>query len=120
VPSNSSEASSSISVVSVPFDVTGDGPTISLIGLISCAPLGERPFSSIKCGRRLDDSDELRADLHCKALAGTNRNSIIHTSSGIWENESELGSLVIVRSPYMGSSSKDGCYLKKQEDSPMP
>jgi hypothetical protein len=35
-----SAASSSISVVSVPFDVTGEGPTISLPGLIRCAELG--------------------------------------------------------------------------------
>lgn len=35
-----SAASSSISVVSVPFDVTGDGPTISLLGLMRCAELG--------------------------------------------------------------------------------
>jgi hypothetical protein len=27
-------------VVSVPFDVTGEGPTISLLGLIRCAELG--------------------------------------------------------------------------------
>lgn len=60
----SSEASSSISVVSVPFEVTGDGPTISL-GLVNCRPLGERP-SSIPIddlGRSEDDSVELRADL---------------------------------------------------------
>ena len=29
-------SSSSISVVSVPFDVTGDGPTMSLDGLMRC------------------------------------------------------------------------------------
>lgn len=40
----SSAASSSISVVSVPFEVTGDGPTISL-GLAICALLGESPSS---------------------------------------------------------------------------
>ena len=60
----SSEASSSISVVSVPFDVTGDGPTISL-GLVNCRPLSERP-SSIPIddfGRSDEDSAELRADL---------------------------------------------------------
>jgi hypothetical protein len=72
----SSEASSSISVVSVPFEVTGDGPTISL-GLISCRPLGETP-SSIPIddlGRSDDDSAELRAELsqeisrvHCTLL----------------------------------------------------
>src|SRR5438128_2062737 len=32
-----SAASSSISVISVPFDVTGEGPTISLLGLIRWA-----------------------------------------------------------------------------------
>lgn len=36
----SSTSSSSISVVSVPFEVTGEGPTISLLGLIRCAELG--------------------------------------------------------------------------------
>ena len=64
----SSEASSSISVVSVPFEVTGDGPTKSL-GLINWRPLGERPSSIVAIaaiadlGRREDDSAELRADL---------------------------------------------------------
>lgn len=57
----SSAASSSISVVSVPFDVTGDGPTMSL-GLVIWAPFGERP-SSIERGRRLEPSAEPRADL---------------------------------------------------------
>ena len=64
----SSEASSSISVVSVPFEVTGDGPTISL-GLVNCRPLEECP-SSIDAiaaiadlGRSEDDSTELRVDL---------------------------------------------------------
>lgn len=33
----SESASSSISVVSVPFDVTGEGPTMSLEGLMRCA-----------------------------------------------------------------------------------
>lgn len=60
----SSEASSSISVVSVPFEVTGEGPTISL-GLIICRPLGESPSSTPidDLGRSDDDSAELRADL---------------------------------------------------------
>ena len=60
----SSEISSSISVVSVPFDVTGDGPTISL-GLVICRPFGESP-PSIELGCNLVDwfdSAELRADL---------------------------------------------------------
>lgn len=58
--STSSAISSSISVVSVPFDVTGDGPTISL-GLAIVAPLGESPLS-IEFGLRFD-SAERRADL---------------------------------------------------------
>ncbi len=57
----SSAISSSISVVSVPFDVTGDGPTIS-DELAICAALREEP-PSIEFGWRLDDSAELRADL---------------------------------------------------------
>ena len=63
----SSENSSSISVVSVPFDVTGDGPTISL-GLVICILLGESP-PSIEVGCSLVDwfdSAELRADLEQK------------------------------------------------------
>ncbi|SRR6266536_1866320 len=56
-----SVTSSSISVVSVPFEVTGDGPTISF-GLVIWMPLGEGP-PSIEFGRRLDESAELRADL---------------------------------------------------------
>lgn len=55
----SSATSSSISVVSVPFEVTGDGPTISL-GLVICKPF---VLSSIELGRRWEDSCELRADL---------------------------------------------------------
>jgi hypothetical protein len=49
----SSKNSSSISVVSVPFDVTGDGPTISL-GLVICRLLGESP-PLIKVGCNLVD-----------------------------------------------------------------
>lgn len=58
----SSVISSSISVVSVPFDVTGDGPTISL-GLSTFDPAGETP--SIEFGWS-DDSPELRAGLSHK------------------------------------------------------
>ena len=58
--STSSAISSSISVVSVPFDVTGDGPTISL-GLAIGALFGESP-PSIGFGLRFD-SAERRADL---------------------------------------------------------
>jgi len=64
-----SAASSSISVVAVPFDVTGEGPTISLLGLIRWAELGlinelgRRDWGSwpeeeaIYCEGREDDSD---------------------------------------------------------------
>ena len=57
--STPSVASSSISVVAVPFEVTGDGPTMSL-GLGATA--GESP-PSIELGRRLLSSAEFRADL---------------------------------------------------------
>lgn len=51
-----SAASSSISVVSVPFEVTGDGPTISLRGLMSWA----EPGRVNELGRRdSDPEDEL-------------------------------------------------------------
>lgn len=46
----SSAASSSISVVAVPLEVTGDGPTISL-GEVIWAPLGDK-LSSIEYGRK--------------------------------------------------------------------
>ncbi len=49
-----------MSVDSVPFDVTGDGPTMSL-GLAIWAA-GDNP-ASIELGRRDDSSVELRADL---------------------------------------------------------
>lgn len=62
----SSAASSSISVVAVPFEVTGLGPTISL-GEAICALLGDK-LSSIEYGRRLDPSKELRADLRDVSL----------------------------------------------------
>lgn len=48
-----STASSSISVVSVPFDVTGEGPTISLLGLIRWA----EPGLMKELGRRAWESD---------------------------------------------------------------
>lgn len=52
-----------MSVVFVPLDVTGDGPTMSLgIGLISCMPLEVAP--SVELGRRFECSTELLADLH--------------------------------------------------------
>jgi hypothetical protein len=57
----SSATSSSISVVSVPLEVTGDGPVISL-GEVIWRPLGDK-LSSIEYGRRLEASPELRADL---------------------------------------------------------
>jgi hypothetical protein len=57
----SGATSSSISVVSVPFDVTGEGPTISN-GLFILAPLRELP-PSIELGRRLEEPAELCVDL---------------------------------------------------------
>lgn len=60
VRSTSSAASSSISVASVPFEVTGDGPTKSL-GLIRCEA-GDRPLSK-EWALRLDESAEFREDL---------------------------------------------------------
>ena len=53
-----SAASSSISVASVPFDVTGEGPTISLLGLrICCAELGLTIDPGRELGRRDWDSE---------------------------------------------------------------
>jgi hypothetical protein len=49
----SSDASSSISVVSVPFEVTGDGPTMSL-GLMICMLFEEIRFTEL--GRSSDES----------------------------------------------------------------
>jgi hypothetical protein len=60
----SSATSSSISVVSVPFDVTGEGPTISK-GLFMPAPLTEEA-PSIELGRRLEEPAELCADLQAR------------------------------------------------------
>lgn len=58
----SSATSSSMSVVLVPLEVTGDGPTMSLgIGLISCMPFEDAP--SVELGRRFECSMELLADL---------------------------------------------------------
>jgi hypothetical protein len=48
----SSDASSSISVVSVPFEVTGDGPTMSL-GLMMCMLFEDIRFTEF--GRSSDD-----------------------------------------------------------------
>jgi len=57
----SGATSSSISVVSVPFDVTGDGPTISR-GLFMFVVLS-LVEPSIELGLRLDEPAELCADL---------------------------------------------------------
>jgi hypothetical protein len=64
----SSATSSSISVVSVPFDVTGEGPTISK-GLFMPAPLTEEA-PSIELGRRLEEPAELCADLQARTISG--------------------------------------------------
>lgn len=55
----SDSASSSISVVSVPFEVTGEGPTISLEGLKRCAECG----LTYEVGRRLWESIGVGVDL---------------------------------------------------------
>jgi hypothetical protein len=82
----SSETSSSISVVSVPFDVTGEGPTISN-GLFMPAPLREEA-PSIELGRRLEEPAELCADLQELSVGGekTERPSITYKE----ENRGEL------------------------------
>jgi hypothetical protein len=64
--STSGATSSSISVVSVPFDVTGDGPTISN-GLCIFAVL-RLVEPSIELALRLDEPAELCADLQEKVL----------------------------------------------------
>lgn len=58
--STSGATSSSISVVSVPFDVTGDGPTISN-GLFIFVVLS-LVEPSLELGLRLDEPAELCAD----------------------------------------------------------
>jgi hypothetical protein len=64
--STSGATSSSISVVSVPFDVTGDGPTISN-GLFIFVVLS-LVEPSLELGLRLDEPAELCADLQEKVL----------------------------------------------------
>ena len=108
----SSEASSSISVVSVPFEVTGDGPTRSL-GLVNWRPPGESPSSIAAIpaiadlGRREDDSAELRADLSQTILASAIkcRSHQIRTVIEIAGNWSPQESWGTWRSPYMARSS---------------
>ncbi len=86
--STSSATSSSISVVSVPFDVTGEGPTISN-GLFVPAPLTEEA-PSIELGRRLEEPPELCADLQESTISGWmryQRSNITYKE----ENREELG-----------------------------
>jgi len=57
---SSATSSSSISVVSVPLDVTGDGPTMSLVGLMrwpECAL--RKDWGRSDCESIDDDVDEL-------------------------------------------------------------
>lgn len=71
----SSDASSSISVVSVPLDVTGEGPTMSL-GLITCmdwvdirlTELGRREPESVAGGG--EDLEGMISDGQVKLLDG--------------------------------------------------
>lgn len=57
-------ASSSISVVSVPFEVTGEGPTISLEGLKRCAECG----LTYEVGRRVWESIGVGVDLGRRSI----------------------------------------------------
>lgn len=57
-------ASSSISVVSVPFEVTGEGPTISLVGLKRCAECG----LTYEVGRRVWESIGVGVDLGRRSI----------------------------------------------------
>ncbi len=66
----SGATSSSISVVSVPFDVTGVGPTRSK-GLFIFVVLSLEP-PSIELGLRLDEPAELCAELQEQILACKN------------------------------------------------
>lgn len=95
--STSSETSSSISVVSVPFEVTGDGPTISL-GLVICKPFVE--CSSIEFGRRWEDSWEFRVDLAYVSRRTDSRACAVHTMTDIAESCSWRGSWERERSLY--------------------
>ena len=94
----SSAGSSSISVVSVPFDVTGDGPTISL-GLASIAPFGESP-PSIEWGLRLD-SAERRALKHNISMLVKDGAQLLRTMTGNEGSLSGLESSATERSLYM-------------------
>jgi hypothetical protein len=76
----SSPTSSSNSVDSVPFDVTGDGPTMSL-GLSICGPRNRPP--SIEFGCRLVASAEFRADLNRSVSSGLARKGDVTTSTDI-------------------------------------
>lgn len=92
----SSATSSSISVVSVPFDVTGEGPTISN-GLFRPAPLREEP-PSIELGRRLEEPAELCADLQERSISGwmKARGRTLHTkkkTAGNWYGQENSSSM---------------------------
>jgi hypothetical protein len=96
--STPSAASSSISVVAVPLEVTGDGPTMSL-GLGATA--GESP-PSIELGRRLLSSAEFRADL-IKNISIAKRFQVPegrHTLTGTGKHVEGLGNLAIERTRY--------------------
>lgn len=85
-----SAASSSISVISVPFDVTGDGPTISLLGLIKWAELGlakglgrrdwesgpEEELLKQNKGQDLDKMDGSLGGIHTPCTGPTGRETL--------------------------------------------
>jgi hypothetical protein len=79
----SSDASSSISVTSVPTDVTGEGPTTSL-GLIRWLFIVEDRAAAEE-GRRELDSTELADDLnnHGQKKQKQRIDSVLLTSDGI-------------------------------------
>lgn len=96
--STPSAASSSISVVAVPLEVTGDGPTMSL-GLGATA--GESP-PSIELGRRLLSSAEFRADL-IENISIAKRFQVLegrHTLTGTGKHVEDLGNWAIERTRY--------------------
>jgi hypothetical protein len=86
--STSGATSSSISVVSVPFDVTGDGPTKSN-GLFIFVVLS-LVEPSIEPGLRLDEPAELCADLQEKVLA---RRTVLNYQGCTYKDENR-GELV--------------------------
>lgn len=70
-------ASSSISVVSVPFEVTGEGPTISLEGLKRCAECG----LTYEVGLRVWESIGVGVDLGRRSIVSAGERQNTQSSS---------------------------------------